>query len=189
MEKIVVGVSGASGIYITERIMGYLRDSGRYRLYLIYTNAAETVARHEIGGIEKLIEIADKAYSADDFESPLASGGFGNAKMVVVPASMKTISNISTGNANNLLIRAVDVFLKENNPIVIVPRETPLNKIHLRNLATLADLNIKIIMPVLTFYTKPRNINDMVDFIIMKIFKILKIDINLNINEWNNMER
>jgi 4-hydroxy-3-polyprenylbenzoate decarboxylase len=108
-------------------------------------------------------------------KAPIASGTFPTLGMVVVPCSMATVAAIAHGLSDNLLRRAADVCLKERRPLVLVPRETPLNAIHLENMASLARLGVAILPPEPPFYLKPQTISDVVDFVVQRVLSALGV--------------
>jgi 4-hydroxy-3-polyprenylbenzoate decarboxylase len=113
----------------------------------------------------------------------IASGSFRTKGMVILPASMGTVGRIASGVALDLVERAADVHLKEGRPLVICPRETPWNLIHLRNLTTLAEAGARIAPPVPAWYHQPQSIEDMVDFLVIRVFDVLGYDLG-NLNRW-----
>jgi 4-hydroxy-3-polyprenylbenzoate decarboxylase len=125
--------------------------------------------------LEALEKLADVVHDDRDLAASVASGSFLHDGMVVIPASMKTVSNIAYGNAWNLLVRAADVTLKERRPLVVVPRETPLHLGHLRALTALAEIGAAIVPPMVAFYTAPKTIDDVLDHTVGKVLDVLRI--------------
>ncbi len=126
--------------------------------------------------IEAARELADVTYDADDLGAAIASGTFPTDGMIVVPCSMKTLAGIVTGYSENLLLRAADVTLKEQRPLVLVPRETPLSRIHLRNLLTAAEVGCTIVPPMLSFYGGQETLAAQVDQVLGKALRFFGID-------------
>ena len=114
-------------------------------------------------------------YNNADIASRLASGSFVTDGMVIVPCTMSTLASVANGLSDNLIERAADVMLKERRPLVIVPRETPLSSIHLRNMLSLADMGAAIVPAMPAFYHRPDNIEDIVSFMVGKILDVMKI--------------
>jgi 4-hydroxy-3-polyprenylbenzoate decarboxylase len=115
-------------------------------------------------------------YPIEDVGASIASGSFRTAGMAIVPCSMGTLSGIAQGASGNLLERAADVMLKEGRPLVLVPRETPLNAIHLEHMLRLARLGVRIVPAMPAFYHRPRTMEDLVDFVVGKILDAMGID-------------
>ena len=167
---VVVGISGASGSVIARATIDRLLA---LQLPVIATasSAARMVWREEMDesfgdSLERWIDSGDFTYHAiGDLSAPIASGTYRTLGMAVVPCSMGTLAAIAHGLSDNLLRRAADVCLKERRPLVLVPRETPLNAIHLENMASLAKLGVTILPPQPAFYLRPRSIDDVVEFV------------------------
>ena len=169
-KRIIVGVSGASGIYITTAVLRHLRETAEWESYLVLTeSAAKTASLEYEPGLSDLESLADVVCDASDLSHPIASGSFLTEGMIVVPCSMKTMAGIVSGYSDNLLLRAADVTLKERRRLIIVPRETPLSVIHCRNMLAMAELGCMIVPPVLSFYHHPQNIDDIVNHIAGKV--------------------
>ncbi len=181
MRRIVVAITGASGVIygirFLEMIRRYAKDS---EVHLIISNTAIKIAKHETGyDKEHIIRLADRSYDEKDLEAPIASGSFKHDGMVIIPCSMKTLASIAHGITDNLITRAADVTLKERRKLILVIRETPLNLIHIKNME-LATLAGAIVMPAApAFYNKPRNIDDMVNFIVGRVLDLLGIENDL----------
>jgi 4-hydroxy-3-polyprenylbenzoate decarboxylase len=177
--RIIVGLSGASGIVYGIRLLEAAKSLG-VETDLIMTDLAAKMIEIETSlPPEKVTDLATRVHDSFDFTSPLASGGFRHQGMVIIPCSMKTVAGIACGFADNLLLRAADCTLKERRPLVIVPRETPLSAIHLRNLLTLSEAGATILPAAPGFYHQPRTIPDLVDHVVGKVFDVLSIDHHL----------
>lgn len=173
--KIIVAVTGASGIIYGKRLLQVLKDKGA-EVYLIVSENAKTIARIELNDQSGFIGLAKHIYDSNDLTAPLSSGSFKVDGMVVVPATMKTLAAIASGFSENLITRAADVQLKERRPLILVPRETPLNLIHLQNMTKLSSLGAVILPAMPAFYHKPKNIEDLVDFVVGKILDQLGLE-------------
>ena len=169
-DTIVVGASGASGMPLLIQCLKLIRAAGQSSV-LIMSDSAVLTLRQETGSTpEDLAPLVDAVYGPGEVGAPPASGSWPAAGMLVVPCSMKTAAGICAGYADNLLLRAADVTIKEHRPLVLAARETPMSAIHLRNLHELAMLpTVRIIPPMLTFYHKPGTIDEMVYHIAAKL--------------------
>lgn len=186
---IVVGISGASGIRYGQRLVEVLTGLG-WHVHLMVTKSAWRVLQEEenrpgVGASSPLTEwlrltpeqvACITMYPIGDIAARPASGTFKARAMIVIPASMKTCAAIAHGYSDDLLTRCADVFLKERRPLVIVPRETPLSVIHLRNMVTLAEAGAHVIPAMPGFYCQPKTIEDLVDFMVMKVLNVLDIE-------------
>ncbi len=194
-KKIVVAICGASGsIYGIRLLKALLKNP--VNIYLIISSAGYKVLEHETGYKGKSFSsfLKDKGiifnknahlntYDQDDFFAPPASGSFRNDGLVIAPCSMKTLGAIAAGIADNLIHRAADVNLKEKRPLILLPRETPLNIIHLKNMYVAAKAGATIMPPSPSFYSNPQNISDLVDTVIARVLDHLKIEHDL-VKEW-----
>ena len=190
--RILVGVTGASGSIYAERLSDVLRQRVP-RVYLVATDAATQVMRHELrareGGFSLLRAFAGELDEADrsvirvckndDLFAPVASGSSAPTAMVVMPCSMGTMARINQGTSSNLLERAADVCLKQGRRLVIVPRETPLSVIHLRNMLSLAEMGVQVVPAMPAFYQNPASVADMIDFVVGRVLEVLGLDHDL----------
>lgn len=177
MKRIVIGISGASGIPIATEVLRALKEQPEWQSSLVMTNGAERTIELETSySTEQIRELADECYELNNIGASIASGTYKTEGMIVVPCSMKTVAGIASGYSDNLLLRAADVTLKERRKLVLVTRETPFNTIHLRNMLELSQMGAIILPPMLTFYNKPQNMEDMVNHIAGKILDVFDID-------------
>jgi 4-hydroxy-3-polyprenylbenzoate decarboxylase len=185
MKRYIIGVTGASGSVLAQRMITYLSGEN-IELHIIVTDIGKKVFEYETGlewsdfinsVLNKTAKIA--AYDNSDMFAPVASGSFATDGMIIVPCSMSTAAKIATGTGGNLLCRAADVCIKENTKLVISPREAPLSSIHLRNLLTLSDIGATIIPPVPMFYGNNSDMEDAVNGIVGRILKSAGIENNL----------
>ncbi len=168
-KKIIVGISGSSCSVLGVRMLEALKKAG-VETHLVMSEFAEKVIKHETGmNPEDVKKHADYSYERKDFFASIASGSFRTDGMIVIPCSMKTLGGIASGYTNNLLLRAADVTLKEKRKLVLVTRETPLNLIHIRNMETVTLAGALVLPPILTCYSKPKKIDDMVSHLIGKV--------------------
>lgn len=181
MKKIIVGISGASGAIYGLRLLENLQAQKDIEIHLVMSQWAKENLSIEATGYSQaqVNSLADFVYSDNDMGAKIASGSFQHSGMVIIPASIKTVAAIATGIDDNLIARSADVTLKEKRPLIVVPRETPLSTIHLRNLLTLSEMNVDVIPPIPAFYNQPKTIDDLIDHTIMKILDHLHINNDL----------
>ncbi len=177
--KLVIAITGASGMIYPLRLLEFLKRK-EIETHLIISEPAETIMRHELGfDKHELFKYASRHYSINDLSSPIASGSQFFDAMIIMPCSMNTSAAIANGYSDNLIRRVADVAIKERRKLIVVPREAPLSAIHLENLLKLARLNVVVIPACPAFYHKPRNINEMVDFVVGKVLSQLGIEHHL----------
>lgn len=177
MKRIVVAVSGASGTIYGLRLLEALHAQPEVEVHLVMSPwAKENLAVEATGySLAQVHALADFVYDHRNMGATIASGSFRHDGMVIVPASMKTLAAIATGLGDSLIGRAADVTLKERRPLIVVPRETPLNQIHLENMLKLAKMGVEIIPPMPAFYQQPQTIDDLIAHTTMKLLDHLKI--------------
>lgn len=175
-QRLVVAMTGASGSALALELLRKLGGLNAFETHFVMSRGALLTASHELAGREgELSALADIVYDNADVGAAIASGSFRAAGMVVIPCSMKTAAGINNGYADNLILRAADVTLKEGRKLILVPRETPLSPVHLRNLYELSMMGAAIIPPMMTFYNAPETISDMVNHLAGKILDRLGI--------------
>lgn len=171
--RLIVGVSGASGAVMGRTLLQVLQATPAVETHLVMTPGARETLRHETGlSPDALRILADAAYRHDDLGAPIASGTFPADGMIVIPCSMKTVAGIASGYSDNLLLRAADVCLKEGRKVVLVPRETPLSRVHLRNLAEAAACGCAIVPPMLSFYAHADTLEAQVRHVVGKVLAL-----------------
>ncbi len=184
-KRIIVGISGASGVIYGIRMLRFLKDMD-LEIHLILSEAGKKNIEIETGlNPDEVTALADHFYDNRNVAAPLASGSFLTEGMIVVPCTIKTLSGIANSYTDNLLVRAADVTLKEKRKLVLVVRETPLHKGHLHLMTMAADMGAHILPPVPSFYHKPETIEDILDQTIGKIFDYMGIEHHL-FKRWGN---
>ena len=197
MSSIVIAITGASAMQIGERSIQLLLENNK-TVDLILSKGAYEVAKSE-RNINIPVESTSQAdfwrnklnvqagkltcYRWNDHSAPIASGSHKTQGMVIVPCSMGTVGRIASGFSLDLIERCADVHLKENRPLIISPRESPFNLIHLENLNILARAGATIVPPIPAWYTNPKTIEDIIDFIVVRLFDSLGEDLD-NIKRW-----
>lgn len=179
MKKIIIAITGASGALYAKHLFDSLYKNGM-ELHLIISENARGILKDETGigdGYFKKKNVT--IYENSNLNVKIASGSFKFDAMVVIPASMGTLGRIANGYSNNLISRVADVALKERRKLIIVPRETPLNDIHINNMLTLSRAGAVILPASPAFYHKPKGIDDIAKFITARILNQLDIDNDL----------
>ncbi len=184
MSRYIVALTGASGVIYGITLIKALLAKG-IEVHMVISQPAGLVLEQEMGwelGANPELTLGEYfpegqlyLYNNADIASRLASGSFVTDGMVIVPCTMSTLASVANGLSDNLIERAADVMLKERRPLVIVPRETPLSSIHLRNMLSLADMGAAIVPAMPAFYHRPDNIEDIVSFMVGKILDVMKI--------------
>ena len=178
--RIIIGISGSSGVIYGVRALQLLRDMNDIETHLIVSAAADrTLAVETSFRLEDLKAMCDVYHSNDNIAASIASGSFVTDGMAVLPCSIKTLSAIANSFADTLMVRAADVVLKERRQLVLVVRETPLHKGHLELMLRAADHGAQILPPVPAFYHAPRSVADIVDHTVGKVFDALGIEHDL----------
>jgi 4-hydroxy-3-polyprenylbenzoate decarboxylase len=175
-DRLIVGISGASGVVYGIRLLDALAALG-VESHLVVSKAAELTIALETDLKPKAVAAkADRNYPPTDIGAPIASGTFKTKGMIVAPCSVRSWSEIASGVTTSLLTRAADVTLKERRPLILVIRETPLHVGHLRTLAQLAEMGATILPPVPAFYDEPHKISDFVDQIVGRALDLVGYD-------------
>jgi 4-hydroxy-3-polyprenylbenzoate decarboxylase len=185
--RVVVGMTGASGAILGIRLLEALRQSS-IESHLVMSEWAKRTLRVETDYTEQdLAALATRVYRVDNQAAAISSGSFRTDGMVIIPCSMNTVASLAHGLSANLVTRAADVVLKEGKPLVLVPRETPLSLIHLRNMVTLAEAGVRIVPPMPGFYNRPQSVDELVWHIVARVLDQLDIDNDLT-RRWGPAE-
>jgi 4-hydroxy-3-polyprenylbenzoate decarboxylase len=187
MRRLVVGISGATGAIYGIRLLEALAETD-IETHLVISQAAEITIHMETSWkIEEVKALAHTCYDTRDVGANIASGSFLCEGMVVIPCAIKTLSGIANSYNDNLLVRAADVTIKEKRKLVVVVRETPFHKGHLRLMMNLADLGATIMPPIPAFYCLPQTIDDIVNHLVGKVLDMFHIEHNL-FKRWGSPE-
>lgn len=174
--RVIVGISGASGVVYGVRLLELLREL-EVETHLVMTPAAKLTLAHETDWSVKEVEAkADVCHPPAAIDAPLASGSFRTEGMIVAPCSIKSVSAIATGVTADLLTRAADVVLKERRRLVLLVRETPLHLGHLRSLAAAAEIGAIIAPPVPAFYNRPKTLEEMIDHTLGRVLDLFGLE-------------
>ncbi|MHB1304159.1 MAG: UbiX family flavin prenyltransferase [Acidiphilium sp.] len=184
--RIVIGISGASGVIYGIRILEVLRDHG-IETHLVMSRAAHLTLASESDLTPRQIEaLASVAHNNKDVGAACASGSFHTLGMIVAPCSVKSLAEIATGTTSNLLSRAADVTLKERRRLVLMLRETPLHLGHIRAMAAVTEMGGIVYPPVPAFYAKPQSVGEMVDHTVGRVLDLFDLNVGLA-HRWDGM--
>jgi flavin prenyltransferase len=164
--KLVIAATGASGAIYLQRLLAQI-DCGAHEVHLVMSAPAEEVAKQELGDFKVPTNISH--HSENDMNVPFVSGSARFDAMVIVPCSMATLGRIASGLSDSALLRAADVFLKERRKLIVVPRETPWNLIHARNVVTLLEAGAIVLPAIPSFYSRPGSVSEVVDTVVWRI--------------------
>jgi len=184
LSRYIVALTGASGVvYGLQLITELLKRE--HEVHLVVSEPAALVLRQEMGW-QQVSSWEDVIrdhlppgkllyYNNSDIAAPIASGSFISDAMVIIPCTMSTLAAVAHGMSGSLIERAADVMLKEQRSLILVPRETPLSAVHLRNMLLLADMGVSIVPAMPAFYHQPESINDLISFMVGKVLDIMQI--------------
>ena len=182
--RLIVAITGSSGAIYGVRLLEALRAAPKVEIHLILSKGGKLTAALETGRKARDIEkLAHHVHSDQDLAASIASGSFKTAGMIVAPCSMKTLSGIANSYADNLVVRAADVVLKERRRLVLMPRETPLHAGHCRLLLRAAQIGAIIAPPIPAFYGKPQTVDDIVNHSVGRILDLFDIESGL-VRRW-----
>ncbi len=192
--KILVAITGASGAIYGIRLLKILNSlildkSQKLEIHLIISNSARiTIKAETITSISEIIKLTNYNYLPEEIGARISSGSYNLDAMIIAPCSMKTLASIAVGIEDNLISRSAQVILKEKKRLILMIRETPLNTIHIKNMLTLSRLGCCICPTVSTFYNKPKTIEEMVDFTIIRVLDLINIKLDIN-TRWKGLKR
>jgi flavin prenyltransferase len=185
VRRLVVGISGASGVVYGVRLLQLLRNAG-VETHLVMTKTAEVTFAYESAlKIAEVKALAHTAHRIDDMAATISSGSFPTSGMIVAPCSIRSMSEIATGVTTTLLTRAADVTLKERRPLVLMVRETPLHTGHLRTMTALSEIGAIIAPPVPAFYARPDTIADLIDQTVGRVLDLFDVDVGI-VRRWDD---
>lgn len=175
--EVVVGISGASGVGYGIRLLQVLQGTV---IHLIMTDSARKIIEVETDFSPADVEdLADHVYAEDDFTAPIASGSHRFDAMVIIPCSMKTLAEVASGMSDNLIGRSAEICLKDRRKLVIVPRETPLSLIQLRNMVCVTEAGAVVLPACPAFYSRPQNLDDLIDVLVGRVLDSIGVENNL----------
>jgi len=178
MKKLIVGISGASGVIYGIRLLSVLQGVPDVETHLVITRAgAITIGLETSHTPEEVMALADVVYREQDIAARISSGSFKTDGMIVIPCSMKTLAGIVHSFSENLLLRAADVVLKDRRRLILVPRETPLHLGHLRLLVQAAEMGAVVAPPMPAFYHKPQTIDDVINQTVNRVLDLAEVEL------------
>jgi flavin prenyltransferase len=177
--EIVVGISGASGAAYAIRLLQILREKGCITHLVITESAAKIIEIETDSLLKDVQDLASHVYGPRDFAAPIASGSHLYDGMVVIPCSMGTLSAIACGSSDTLITRAADVCLKEKRRLIIVPRETPVSLVGLRNMVAACEAGAVVLPACPAFYSRPQSLDDLVDVLVGRVLDLLGVENDL----------
>jgi 4-hydroxy-3-polyprenylbenzoate decarboxylase len=183
--RIVVGITGASGVVYGMRLLERLQSHTDVETHLILTRSGEKTLRLEMGlAAADAKQLAHYSYSVEEIGARIASGSYRTDGMVVAPCSIHTMSAIASGITDNLLVRAADVTLKERRRLILMVRETPFHLGHLRSMTALAEMGAILAPPIPGFYHKPQSVMDIVDHSVDRVMDLLGV-VDEGVRRWD----
>ncbi len=178
MKKMIIGISGASGVIYGIRLLSVLRDLPDVETHLVVSRAgAITIGLETEYTLEQVTTLADVTYREQDIAARISSGSFKTDGMIVIPCSMKTLAGIAQSFSDNLLLRAADVVLKDRRRLILVARETPLHLGHLRLMTQLTEMGAIIAPPMPAFYHKPQTLDDIINQTVNRVCDLAEIEL------------
>ncbi len=186
--RIIVGISGASGVVYGVRLLELLRELAVESHLIVSKSAQVTLAYETDLKLADVTDRADRVYRIDDMAACISSGSYRTLGMVIAPCSMKTLAEVASGNSSSLLTRAADVVLKERKKLVLLARETPLNLAHIRNMLAATEMGAIIAPPVPAFYARPQNLEQMIDHTLGRVLDLFDLDTG-RIKRWSGSSR
>ena len=187
-KRIVIGITGATGAVYGVRMLRVLREQPDWETHLVISSAGLINLKHEMEmGRSELYELADVTHENKDIAATIASGGYKTEGMIIAPCSMKTLAAVAHGFGDNLIARAADVALKERRRVVVMPRETPLNLAHIRNMASVTEMGGIIYPPMPAFYNKSNSIEAMVNEAVGRILDMFGVDAEGLYTPWEGL--
>lgn len=177
--NLIIAITGASGAIYGITLLRILKNIPEVKTHLVISKAAHiTIARETDYKIDDIMSLADITYGCNAIASSPSSGSFLFDGMIIAPCSAKTLSEVATGNGNNLISRAADVTLKERRKLVLMVRETPFNYIHIKNMLTVTKMGGIISPPLNSFYIKPESIQELVDYSVLRALDLVGIHLD-----------
>jgi len=189
--RVIVAITGASGAALGTRIVEKLAGRPGLETHLVISSSGERTLRHEVGedAPDRLKRLAAVVHAESNIGASIASGSFAVAGMIVAPCSMRSLAAIAAGLADNLVVRAADVQLKERRRLILLARETPLHLGHLRNMAAVTEMGAIVMPPVPAFYQLPQTVDEIVDHLAARAIDLLALPGEQETRQWAGLDR
>ena len=187
-KRLIVGITGATGAVYGVEILRTLKSVGGWESHLVLSDAGALNVWHEFRMKRREVEkLADVAYHPKDIAATISSGSYLTDGMVIAPCSMKTLAAVAHAHADDLVSRAADVVLKERRRLVLVPRETPLNLAHLRNMVAVTEMGAIVFPPVPAFYAAPKTLDELVAHTVARVLDLFGVH-SAKLARWQGMK-
>ncbi len=188
IKRLVIAMTGATGAIYGVRMLQILKEQSEWESHLVISSAGLINLKYEMDmNRSALYELADVVHGINDIAASIASGSFKTEGIVIAPCSMKTLAAVAHGFGDNLITRAADVALKERRKLVVMPRETPLNLAHIRNMASVTEMGGIIFPPMPAFYSKSNSITAMVDEGVGRVLDMFEVDVKGLFEPWQGL--
>lgn len=189
-KRLIIAITGATGAIYGVRMLQILQAKPEWETHLVISSAGLVNLKHELDMTrDDLSALADVTHGIHDIAATIASGGFKTEGMIIAPCSMKTLAAVAHGFGDNLISRGADVALKERRRVVIMPRETPLHLVHIRNMAIVTEMGGIIFPPMPAFYSKNNSISAMIDEAVGRILNMYGVDVSGLYTPWEGIKK
>jgi len=188
-KRLILGMTGATGAVHGVRILQILQQVPEWETHLVVSSAGFINLKHELEmSRQQIYDLADYHHDIQNIAASIASGAFKTHAMIIAPCSMKTLASVAHGFADNLISRAADVILKERRRLIIMPRETPLNLAHIRNMGSVTEMGSIIFPPLPAFYGKKKTIDDLINETVGRVLELSGIEIEGLYEPWLGLD-
>lgn len=189
-KRLIIGMTGATGAVYGVRMLQVLKSQPQWETHLVISSAGLVNLKHELDMTrEDITALADVTHGIHDIAATIASGGFKTEGMIIAPCSMKTLAAVAHGFGDNLISRGADVVLKERRRLVVVPRETPLHLVHIRNMGVVTEMGGIIFPPMPAFYNKTDSLSVMVNETVGRILDLFGVDVAGLYTPWEGIKK
>ena len=189
-KRLIIGMTGATGAVYGVRMLQVLKSQPQWETHLVISSAGLVNLKHELDMTrEDITALADVTHGIHDIAATIASGGFKTEGMIIAPCSMKTLAAVAHGFGDNLISRGADVVLKERRRLVVVPRETPLHLVHIRNMGVVTEMGGIIFPPMPAFYNKTDSLSAMINETVGRILDLFGVDVSGLYSPWEGLKK